>query len=166
MIEKPQQNFLAMRTNTETYPGLPIDWNNIAPTIQNGARRYMPLPMPKAQPPLVSISQTGLGKVSMDTTVHIRSGWPQQRGKALTNRRIAELQREGRYGSGLKLPPLDNAKPCCECKTKVNTRQCDYAYLPKCGVYCAGCRTKHREVMLKAKDELKREKELFKQEYV
>ncbi len=155
-----------MRTSTETYTGLPIDWNEQAKLIQNGARRYMPLPLPKAQPPLVSISKTGLGKVSMDSAVHIKSGWPTQRGKTLTNRRIAELQREGYYGSGLKLPPLYTAKPCIECKTTVNTCQCDFSYLPVKGVYCIKCRKVHREAALKEKELSKAMREAFKQEYV
>jgi hypothetical protein len=112
--------------------------------------RSLPALMPQVPklPPLQSITT----KVCMDIDVHLPSTWRSAIGKTLTNRRIAEYQREGRYGSGLKLPPLDSAKPCIQCKSVINTRKMNYAYLPHAGVYCPACRKEH-----KAKREKERE---------
>lgn len=146
-----------MRTATETYTGLPAGYTPSA-TATNTA---FPLAQPPALPPLHPIAV----RVTMDTTARLPSTWRNGIGKTLTNRRIAEYQREGRYGSGLLLPPVDDAKPCCQCKSTINTRQCGFEYLPKSGVYCKKCLAGWRVERDQKAELRKREQELFNQEY-
>lgn len=149
-----------MRTNTETYTGLPPNYQ-LSPSSVASSFKVKNPPM---LPPLVSIAK--ISKVTMDTSARLPSSWRSAIGKTLTNRRIAEYQREGMYGSGLKLPPLNQALPCCECKSHINTRKCPFDYLPKPGVYCKKCLTKHRAERDKQLEENKRAKEAFMNEYI
>lgn len=143
----------------ETYTGLPIGYSPVST-----GHIIFTQPNPPMQPPLRSI----LAHVTMDTAARLPTSWRDGYGKPLTNKRIAEYQREGRYGSGLKLPPLDSAQPCISpgCKTTINTRKCDYGYLPKPGVYCQKCLKGWRFERDKAVEVKRREKELFNEEYV
>ena len=83
-------------------------------------------------------------------------------GKPLTNRKIAEYQRLGKYGPDLMLPPKANAHKCDGCGSKVTTRKADYAYLPKPGYWCQHCRAKHRN---KAEDEKQQARQQKEKEY-
>jgi hypothetical protein len=123
-------------------------------------------PFPIANPPPLPPLKPIVAKVTMDTNAHLPSTWRQGFGKLLTNKRIIELQREGHYGSGLKLPPLNTSKPCCECGKKENTRFCSYEYLPKPGVYCKQHIAVHRAERDKQVELRKKEKELFLETYV
>lgn len=121
----------------------------------------------KPLPPLVPIS----AKVTMDPHARLPSTWRPPIGKYLTSRRIAEYQREGRYGSSLLLPPIKGA-PCCVtgCKVETNTRKCNYSYLPKPGVYCITHRKEFRDARHKELEEQRKWKEAMterrEQEYI
>lgn len=121
--------------------------------------KYVPHARPQKLPPLVPLQV----HVTMDTTAHLPSTWRQAVGKRLTSHRIAQYQREGWYGSGLKLPPTGSRGPCTapHCKQVANTRYMDYGYLPKPGVYCRKCREAYRLDALKQKEQSKAEKEAF-----
>lgn len=111
-------------------------------------------------PPLIPIGLTKLGHVSLDPRIRLPSTWRTAIGPVLTNKRIAEYQREGRYGSNLVLPPLQTARPCCACNSTINTRYWSLDYLPKAGVWCNKCRSIHRAKRDKETEQLKRLKEL------
>lgn len=104
--------------------------------------------------------------VTMSLSVHIRSSWPTPVGPRLTDRRITELQREGWYGSGLKLPPKEDARPCCECESRVNTRYMDYSYLPKPGVYCRVHRLHYKDIRDREREAAKAWKERVIADYL
>lgn len=138
---------------TETYTGLP-------PGYSPDLSKALPSAPVPPLPPLVPFH----ARVTMDTNARLPSTWRTGIGKKLTNRRIIELQREGFYGSGLKLPPLDAAKTCIQCKSTVNTRKLPFDYLPQPGqVYCKKCRLVHRERRDKEVEKSKRLKELVEQ---
>lgn len=79
----------------------------------------------------------------------IRSTWKGPIGKLLTNRKIAEYARAGRYPSLLVLPPLANPK--CECGS-TETRYMDWKFLPKGGNYCSACRIKYKNARDKQRE--------------
>lgn len=113
-------------------------------------------------PPLQPI----VARVTMDEHAYLPSTWRQAIGKRLTNRRIAEYQREGKYGTELKLPPLEHGRPCVGCKTKVNTRYFDYDYLPTAGVYCKNCRLRHRDARDKEREQRARLREVRAEDWL
>lgn len=101
----------------------------------------------------------------MDPLAHLPSTWRQGIGKVLTNKRIIEYQREGRYGSALVLPPIKGPQ-CLGCQTTSNTRRYNYEYLPQAGAWCKVCLDGHRVVRDKDRELKKKLKEAFEQEYV
>lgn len=143
---------------TETYTGLPPAYS------PSELARFNTFTRPTNQPPLPPLHPIR-AHVTMDTAAHLPTSWRTGYGKSLTNKRITEYQREGRYGSGLKLPPLQHSLPCIQCKSTINTRKCPFDYLPKPGVYCRKCIVGWRFERDKAIEAKKRERELFNEEY-
>lgn len=109
-------------------------------------------------PPMVSFKV----KVCMDPKVHLPSTWRMGKGKPLTNRMIAEYQREGKYGSELKLPPIHPDAVCaikgCNCKLGLRKANPLISWVPVQGaIYCKN----HWAIFRTDKDKEKsREKEL------
>lgn len=76
----------------------------------------------------------------------IRSTWKTETGKPLTNRRIADYQRQGYYGKAMQEQTLRVTRHLresvvfrCECGVSEEVRFLRYAYLPKAGHYCPRC---------------------------
>lgn len=105
-----------------------------------------------------------------------RSNWPRHPTLGpLSNRKIAEYAREGRYG-----PTIRNIELAKQHRVMVNRLgviiRCGcgaeavafmrFGYLPKSGYYCTLCREKYRADAEKEKGERKRWLEKVKQEYV
>lgn len=94
----------------------------------------------------------------------IASGWKDPIGKLLTDRRIAQLQREGKYGPLYKLPPRSSGA-CAGCHRTPETRKVSFAYLPKPGVWCPDCIDRWREVDRKDRELRKRIREAHAASY-
>jgi len=81
----------------------------------------------------------------------IRSTWKTETGKRLTNKRIAQYEREGWYGKArqekaLKVSRTIRAHAVFRCKCGVNeeVRFLTYSYLPQSGYYCPRCLAQYR----------------------
>lgn len=84
-------------------------------------------------------------------TVPIRSTWKGETGKLLTNRKIAQYQREGWYGEAAKEMALkvsrvlrEHAVFRCKCGVSEEVRFLTYSYLPQSGYYCPRCLAQYR----------------------
>ena len=82
----------------------------------------------------------------------IRSTWRTEgSGKALTNRRIAQYQREGWYGPAARERALKVSRTMrahavfrCKCGVSEEVRFLTYSYLPQSGYYCPRCLAQYR----------------------
>ena len=87
-----------------------------------------------------------------ESKVPIRSTWRTEgTGKRLTNRRIAQYQREGYYGEAAREKALKVSRTLrahavfrCKCGVSEEVRFLTYSYLPQSGYYCPRCLAQYR----------------------
>lgn len=65
-------------------------------------------------------------------------------GKALTDRKITEYQRAGKYGGTIVLPVATGPR-CTGCQGTKGVRRINYSYMPKAGHWCVHCRDRYKK---------------------
>lgn len=118
----------------------------------------------------MNLTNESVPRVTMQPWVRFPSTWRDPVGKLLTNRRIHQLQLEGRYGPEAKRLAEEREKArqgkivrlggriySCSCGETLRVRLLGYAYLPSLGWWCPKCVTLWRD---KRDREREREREL------